>query len=573
MIDLSDLGPSTGSQSGGGIDLSDLGPSQSSQNTYWGDVKKNAMQGLKEVPQGAAAAFKTGSQISDLVSPTAYARSLDQYQKGTPLGATDVGQGAQAAAGVIGSIPSVLRGAAANIGHVIQTPMQMIAGTPLAETSLGQDFRTKPLSTAANVASVLYPVARGATRLLSGASETIPEIGAAGAEGAGQAGPAAGGSVPPVPTSGEVPNFLELKGGQGLYSNTGIRGTTIQKMTPRGQNPGVVGHQLIQELSDQGAIGGSSMETWQKVNGLTKKAGQDVGNALDAIRQAAGKSDLPVIQPGANTGDPHALFAYNDTFGPEGSPRSVYNVFGDPSHPAIQQVGYGSSVSKEALDQAGIPIVGREPRSIGQWEPLDAGQTGSPLAIDAEKALKPVLDAWAEKAGGATTATRRMAKPFEEIHNSLSALAQKQGGKLTLDDIRSAMDEIGPLTHKGAPETQEAMSELYGTLADARDGMVQQIAKSANNPTLAANLLRANKRYSQYIRILPDVGRASAMEAVGQPNLGGLIDEFKNAILSRPSVSKALLGAGRAVKGATQSAVTGAAGITGTAAGDLTRQP
>jgi len=74
-------------------------------------------------------------------------------------------------------------------------------------------------------------------------------------------------------------------------------------------------------------------------------------------------TELPIIPPGSKTGDPHALFAFNDKFGPEGAERSVYNVFGDPEHPAIKSTGWGSSVAKDKLDEAGIPITGRQPGS------------------------------------------------------------------------------------------------------------------------------------------------------------------------------------------------------------------
>lgn len=83
--------------------------------------------------------------------------------------------------------------------------------------------------------------------------------------------------------------------------------------------------------------------------------------------------DLPVVQPGAKTGEPHALFAYNDDFGPGRTTRSIYNMYGDPGNPRLTQAGgYGSSVTKDILDKAGIPITGREPRSIGKWEPIEA---------------------------------------------------------------------------------------------------------------------------------------------------------------------------------------------------------
>ena len=112
--------------------------------------------------------------------------------------------------------------------------------------------------------------------------------------------------------------------------------------------------------------------------GDAEKAAPAVPPAAETPKSAPLK-DLPVMQPGVKTGPPHALFAYNDTFGPDGTPRSIYNVFGDPGHPEINAVGgYGTSVTKDILDKAGVPIIGREPRSVGKWEPLDAGATPPP---------------------------------------------------------------------------------------------------------------------------------------------------------------------------------------------------
>lgn len=99
------------------------------------------------------------------------------------------------------------------------------------------------------------------------------------------------------------------------------------------------------------------------------------------IPVAEAPKGLPVVPPGAKTGEPHALFAYNDKFGPGGAERSIYNIFGDPEHPAIKGAGgFGSSVPKEVLDKNGIPVVGREPRSVGKWEPLEGPQESPPGA-------------------------------------------------------------------------------------------------------------------------------------------------------------------------------------------------
>lgn len=87
-------------------------------------------------------------------------------------------------------------------------------------------------------------------------------------------------------------------------------------------------------------------------------------------------AELPILEPGAKTGNPHALFAYNDNFGPGGASRAMYNVFGDPSHPGIKKSGWGSSLPREEVDASGIPITGREPRARGM-EPAGSGQAAA----------------------------------------------------------------------------------------------------------------------------------------------------------------------------------------------------
>src|SRR5258707_1019871 len=95
------------------------------------------------------------------------------------------------------------------------------------------------------------------------------------------------------------------------------------------------------------------------------------------------------------------------------------------------------------------------------------------------------------------------------------------------------MDEIGPMTHKGSEETQASMSELYGSLASARESMINDIASKANNPTLAQNLLDANARYSKYIRILPDIARAAGKEVTHQVSSIGTLKNAMDAMVNK----------------------------------------
>lgn len=69
---------------------------------------------------------------------------------------------------------------------------------------------------------------------------------------------------------------------------------------------------------------------------------------------------LPAIAKGAKTGDPHALFAYTDDFGPGMTKRAIYNVFGDPNNPVLKEAGWGSSLPVEMLKKFGIPITGKQ---------------------------------------------------------------------------------------------------------------------------------------------------------------------------------------------------------------------
>lgn len=89
---------------------------------------------------------------------------------------------------------------------------------------------------------------------------------------------------------------------------------------------------------------------------------------------------LPVVEPGSKTGDAHALFAYNDKFGPGGTPRAIYNVFGDPEDPAVQAIGHGSSVTKDVLDKNGVPITGQQPGAVAKYgEPIAVKPPAEPL--------------------------------------------------------------------------------------------------------------------------------------------------------------------------------------------------
>jgi hypothetical protein len=111
--------------------------------------------------------------------------------------------------------------------------------------------------------------------------------------------------------------------------------------------------------------------------------------SADIVADAA-RPRLPIVAPGSKEGAPHAVFAYNDDYGPNNTTRAIYNVFGDPTNPAVQKVGWGSSVSRADIDAAGIPIVGREPRAAANnWMPAGEPVAARAPEVGAEGAIPP----------------------------------------------------------------------------------------------------------------------------------------------------------------------------------------
>lgn len=195
------------------------------------------------------------------------------------------------------------------------------------------------------------------------------------------------------------------------------------------------------------------------------------------------------------------------------------------------------------LKDASGKAVGKALDNISK-EAQKYGEVENPLAMDAKSSLQPLFDSWQEKAKGLTTASKNLAKPFKEVYTGLMKQAEKQGGKITTDDVRKAMKEIGPLTHKGSEEVQAAMSEVYGVMANMRDKMVTTLANQAKNPSLKADLLNSNAEYSRWLRIMPDLAKASGKEAVD----GSSFFRSMRDLTRHPVVTKNLHKLGSAMK-------------------------
>jgi hypothetical protein len=235
----------------------------------------------------------------------------------------------------------------------------------------------------------------------------------------------------------------------------------------------------------------------------------EAASPAEALKAAPSLKDLPVMQPGTNTGPAHALFAYNDTFGPNQTSRSIYNVFGDPGDPILHQVGgYGTSITKDILDKAGIPIVGREPRSVGKWEPLD---------VEAEKPTQSGVETPTTtppgEAGGAKAATE---PPPVTPKPSLF----ETGAQNAVDQAKELKDYIS----KG----YEGYAKKPGAIADVADWVqeksqmmaAQQIGVTPNQfrqlgktPLEAHNAARAIGQYALDHEIVsPTTGLSGMLE-------------------------------------------------------------
>lgn len=118
---------------------------------------------------------------------------------------------------------------------------------------------------------------------------------------------------------------------------------------------------------------------------LYRRASGIVRDALDkGVIVAGAEKDIPIVDPGTVSGNPQALFDYNDTFGPGGTERSLYTVFGDkkmlPAGNTTQPLSY--------FQERNIPISGRTPRS-SKYTPLDPiGKTNPELSSLAKEYLK-----------------------------------------------------------------------------------------------------------------------------------------------------------------------------------------
>lgn len=178
---------------------------------------------------------------------------------------------------------------------------------------------------------------------------------------------------------------------------------------------------------------------------------------------------------------------------------------------------------------------------------------GVDAAVDAKTVLDPLLQKWAELGDSSVPA---MARPFGDLYTRLENMANKNGGKLSFEDIDGELHDPGlKEAFKKGPDSRayETARTKYAVLAGARDDVVGQIAKQAGDPQVASNLLEANKGYSYYSKIAKDMespaaagagnGPPSPQRAAlrGSPIRAGVYATIQSV---KPAIAKALIRGG-----------------------------
>lgn len=305
-----------------------------------------------------------------------------------------------------------------------------------------------------------------------------------------------------------------------------------------------------------------------------------------------GVTDLPVVAEGAKTGDPHAVYAYDDDFGPNGSKRSIYNVFGDPENPAVKQRGWGSSVPLDDLDKAGIPVVGKRPGSTPSPEALDAGNRvfgggystdpgstqAAPLNLDTLRSIQSDLGSKLEmaKRAGQSTAT----PTGRGYARMMSAIDQD------IDQLSSSTDPITKMMGQDATDKLTKANSVWSTMrgidsnslvksirkADPED-VPGLIFKSGNatdvNTARAAMSDDAFKSAKQHFftDLINDPKIDKKVDGMSQDFLQSTFNRSELDAIHKTIMMKDFLGAAEKMGGTAGSARTNAAVATGGAVG------
>ena len=420
----------------------------SDSGDYWGDVGKNAMEGVKQFPsmlkQNVDPALKIGRAMA-----SGFPESAGQMVQGKPFMQTPVGQGVGAGWDMAKGAGDAAWQGLKDTGSLAMAPFE---NKPMAQTEIGQKFRERPISVPLGVAGTVAPMFKGARMATGAAREAF-----AGAE----------------------PNFLERAGARGVNESLGIRGGTVEDMTRGKLNPGQVGVGLGMKLADEGLAGKGPTEGFTQAQKMHDQYGKQVGSALDAIRKTN--------------------------------------------------------------------------KGLGEYPEL-----ADPLKVDATPVIKPFLDKANELRDSGYPNDRFESRFHRAAYNSLAKEAEANNGFISIDNVTGEMRKMGKMLKTASEDHSKIIKGIYGKLADIRDGMVEDIASSTNQPELANNLRNANAGFSRYARVLPDIKSAASKESVKPTSIFKHPLDTVGKVLG-PRMSQATLGAGRLLRGGSQMADTATA--------------
>lgn len=341
---------------------------------------------------------------------------------------------------------------------------------------------------------------------------------------------------PPVDSSGRATGTLEQqmeyqRSGGNKFSTNPLGQRIVENF---GEAVGGVGMGMLAPAVAKGGIalaakGGSKLlSKIEQFVGLEKMGAKGI-NAAAGIKEGTVRAMTKAGQnPGKVGIDLGSELVKSGVV--KGNPIATFDAAAAESKKAGEAVGSAlKNIAKESAKYGGIE---------------------DPLAMDAKKALNVLDKAVKEKLGGTLSSTRHLAKPFKETYDDIVKMADKQGGKITLDDVMKVLHEVGPRTHKGSDEAQAVYSEIYGLLANTRDDMVTTLAHQAKNTSLKDALIEANKNYSRWIRVMPDLSKASSTDSVkAVDKTATLTSRLWNATFGTTTGSRWMNSIGRAMKG------------------------
>lgn len=330
--------------------------------------------------------------------------------------------------------------------HPVSQGLNMLGALGMARAGaagLGKGLNAVPLTE--NIVPTVERVANNQTlKSLSGSMGQIKQMAKSGQGGRGALDTAANyarekGLTDIFSTSMGRDKILE-----GLKSSTGETIGALRKEA--GPAPAGIPEKIAMELEAKYGKGG-----------LKSPQIRNVKRALEDVKRISGEGqapELPVVDASTIKGEPKAVFAYNqsDLSGAGGPEVSMYKIGGD--HP-----NSGSQMTLPQLKEAGIPVVGREARSVGKWEPLDL-ETPPTHAGYSKAATFLNEEAAANKLYQPQTAATDVANKLSRENNA--GIVQSLGadkGKQYLDVLKE-QQSIHPLEHL----------QQHGELKELRSG-------------------------------------------------------------------------------------------------------